>query len=699
MAHPFWIVHAAAALLLLITFWIVGLTVESVEFATTCYWWSLLGLASGFLQTHAKSLTARSLGSLLWVSGLIGILLTLGNTWQSAISIGMSGDLVWLMAIAVVAVLITYLVGRWWGEFYAALSFIAVPTLSLFGLSIPLIANLQVVIGIFAALVVGLFLVMTESLLVRWQKGQLGQVTPKFLLGYCWRLAVTGSALVLTIGLLLVPPATFLHGPLSVQLFRLPFIPFFQYTYGTAEFPELFTMPGGPINLPEIELFRVAGTTYPRWRVRTYAYYVGSGWRTSQIVEGGEVPDLRRSEDGIELRWAPQSRRQESIIKATVNPTISQTSALPVPGEVLSLRLPLLARGIALRTNSGCLQPLGNFRTPHYTVVAQPYPETLLSRRQAQRLTPLERQALSYFPPYLYRVRELALQVTANARTPYEKAKALETFLRTQYRYSISPPYLVGRNMDVVTFFLFEAREGACDWFASALALMCRVVGIPTRVVTGFYSDEVAPDGSLVIRASHAHAWVEAFIDGYGWITLDATPGDGRQRTNFWQALQQWLARRYRASLSNPQITWWFVALLWLLGMTPTMWWLGRRTWETYRPRPRWQALVRYYLAAVHYGQRKGLPLHPNATPWENARACAKVPRFSLAGKEAFRKLADLVVLVLYADQPLSRSELKAAKQWLRTFRREARLYARWFPSHSPLTWSWQTVRQWWKQI
>ncbi len=704
MAHPFWLVYGSAAVLLGIVFWIVGMTLENAAFALNCYVWSLVGLVSGYLQTHAKSAVGRGIGTLIWLGGLMGILTTLGNSWHLAVVSGASGDLVWLMAIAVVAVLVAYLVGRWWGEFYAALSFLAVPTLSLFGLTIPLIANIQVVFGIFAALVVGLFLVTTESLLLRWQRGQLGQVTPKFLVGYCWRLAVTGSAIVLTIGLLLVPPATWLHAPLTSQLLRLPFMPFFRYTYGTVEFPDLFTMPGGPINLPDVELFQVRGTTYPRWRVRVYAYYVGSGWRTSHALESLQFPEITRTPEFIELRWTGADKLPRDTVTAVVIPVNPRLQVVPSPGEALRLQLPLSARGIVMRTQSGCLQPFEplqppsiSFRADSYVVTARPIPETLPLRRDRKGLSEEERRALSYFPPYLYRVRELALQVTRGAKTPYEKAKALETFLQTQYRYSDSPPYLVGRNIDVVTFFLFEAREGACDWFASALALMCRAVGIPTRVITGFYSDEVLSDGSLVIRASHAHAWVEAYIDGYGWVTLDATPSDGRRRSNLLTALRQWLARRYRASLANPQITWWFVALLWMLAMVPTMWKLGRLGWESYRPRPRWQVIVRCYLVAVHYGRKKGLPLHPNATPWENAQAVAKVPRFPVIGKDALRRLADLTVAILYAEQKPTRSQVKEAKRLLKVFRQSARLYAQWFAPRKTFALPLQKVRRWWQ--
>mgnify|MGYP001626196239 CR=1 FL=1 len=698
MRQPFWVVYLAAALLLLIAFWVVGLATESFSFATVCYTWSLVGLLAAYLQSHSNSPVLRGTGTLLWLIGLLGIMGTVGDSWKAAVNAGASGDLAWLMIIAVVAVIVVYLVGRWWGEFYAALSFIVVPVLSIFGLSIPMIASAEVVFAVIASLVVGIFLVSIESLLIRWRKGQLGEVTPSLLLSYCWRLSVTGSATVLTIGLLLVPPATLIHTPLTQQLLRLPVLPFARFQYNAVEFPDLFTMPGGPIALPDVELFRVKGTDYSRWRVRTYAYYVGSGWRVSNEIEDPQLPTLKRNEQFLEMIWRPISKPSSPPIKATVSGSGDRVVALLSPGEALRLQVSVLANTIVLRTKSGCLQPIAPLRINAYNIVAVPIPENLPPKNSAS-LSPEERRVLSYLPPYLYRVRELAQQVTQNAETPYEKAKTLEAFLRTQYRYSDSPPYLVGHNVDVVTFFLFEAREGACDWFASALALMCRAVGIPARVVTGFYSDEVDTDGSLVIRANDAHAWVEAYIDGHGWVTLDATPSGDRNRLALWQALQRWLSMRYRASFASPHLIWWFVAALWLLGTVPTMLKLGRRAWEEFKPRPKWQVIVRCYLTAVQTAGRANLPVSLNATPWENAEACDRMPRFPVLGKKAFRELADLTVAVLYAGEEPTRATVKRAKRLLKIFLRQLRFYKRWFAPRQVKRISLQALRQIWERM
>lgn len=120
------------------------------------------------------------------------------------------------------------------------------------------------------------------------------------------------------------------------------------------------------------------------------------------------------------------------------------------------------------------------------------------------------------------RIRELALQVTANAPTPYDKAVAIEAYLKTQFAYTLDPGIT---SADPLAEFLFERRAGFCEYFASAMAVMLRTLDIPSRYVTGFLPGEYNDVGEdYIVRASDAHSWVEVFFPGYGWIPFDPTP-------------------------------------------------------------------------------------------------------------------------------------------------------------------------------
>jgi hypothetical protein len=121
------------------------------------------------------------------------------------------------------------------------------------------------------------------------------------------------------------------------------------------------------------------------------------------------------------------------------------------------------------------------------------------------------------------RIQALAVQVTRNAATPYDKTVALTNYLRSTYAYTLT---LTGKpGDDPLPHFLFETRAGHCEYFASALAVMLRTLGIPTREVNGFLPGEYNElGGDYIVRASDAHSWVEVYFPGSGWIAFDPTP-------------------------------------------------------------------------------------------------------------------------------------------------------------------------------
>src|SRR5262249_57890506 len=105
-------------------------------------------------------------------------------------------------------------------------------------------------------------------------------------------------------------------------------------------------------------------------------------------------------------------------------------------------------------------------------------------------------------------------------------SRVFETYLRTNYEYTLSPGS-VPLGQSPTEYFLFTLKRGHCEYFASALAAMCRSVGIEARVVAGYLANEYHPDrDSYIVRASDAHAWVEVNTGPGGWQRRDATPAD-----------------------------------------------------------------------------------------------------------------------------------------------------------------------------
>lgn len=119
-------------------------------------------------------------------------------------------------------------------------------------------------------------------------------------------------------------------------------------------------------------------------------------------------------------------------------------------------------------------------------------------------------------------VYELAATVSAAGTTPYEKAFAIQSWLLRNCRYTLDVEDQPA-NLDFVTHFLLDTKEGYCTYFASAMTVLCRMIGLPARYVEGYIAE---PDetGQAVVTGLQAHAWTEVYFSGFGWLTFDATP-------------------------------------------------------------------------------------------------------------------------------------------------------------------------------
>ena len=136
-------------------------------------------------------------------------------------------------------------------------------------------------------------------------------------------------------------------------------------------------------------------------------------------------------------------------------------------------------------------------------------------------------------------VRAYAKRMTGEANTPYEKIKLIETRLREDLSYSL---YSDDPDRDLSDF-LFKAKSGNCEYFATAAAVLLRSVGVPTRLVTGFLADDWNEYGKFFdVRQGQAHAWTEAYVAGSGWMTVDATPAGADTRGQ----KRKWLTRLSR---------------------------------------------------------------------------------------------------------------------------------------------------------
>jgi transglutaminase-like putative cysteine protease len=156
------------------------------------------------------------------------------------------------------------------------------------------------------------------------------------------------------------------------------------------------------------------------------------------------------------------------------------------------------------------------------------------------RFAPAADSNLLQLPPLDPRIARLAREITQGLEASESKARAVERHLRTSYAYTTELPE--EEMPDPLAHFLFERKKGHCEYYASAMAVMLRSLGIPSRVVTGFHGGELNPiSGWYVVRASDAHSWVEAYLES-GWTTFDPTPpAPAPRRASLWARVNHYI--------------------------------------------------------------------------------------------------------------------------------------------------------------
>ncbi len=157
----------------------------------------------------------------------------------------------------------------------------------------------------------------------------------------------------------------------------------------------------------------------------------------------------------------------------------------------------------------------------------------------ASPLNSAERYRYLDLPLIDVRIYTLARQWSGDG-APLDRALRIQSHLRSDFKYVLDGPEHPVR--DPLADFLFVRKEGYCEYFASAMAVMLRTEGIPARVATGFqtgYFNDVS--GLYVVRASDAHAWVEAWFEGRGWIAFDPTPPSSQTHASLFSRMNMYL--------------------------------------------------------------------------------------------------------------------------------------------------------------
>ncbi|MFB6164171.1 MAG: transglutaminaseTgpA domain-containing protein [Haloarculaceae archaeon] len=270
----------------------------------------------------------------------------------------------------------------------------------------------------------------------------------------------------------------------------------------------------GAISLSPDVRFTVHADEPAYWRVGAFDRYTGDGW----VRTGGTVAYPGRLAD-------PPGRAATLTQRVVVE---SRLAAMPAAWKPVSVGGD--AAGRTQVTDLSGVRPDRAFSSgATYTVE---------SRRPRATSTELNRAGTDYPEGIVDRYTQLPASTPdrvarktdrilerAGARTPYERARAIERWLQRNRGYSLD---VTRPDGDVAAAFLFDMREGYCTYFATTMVTMLRTQGVPARFVVGYTSGEHSGPDEWTVRGLDSHAWVEVYFPGVGWRKFDPTPAEPR---------------------------------------------------------------------------------------------------------------------------------------------------------------------------
>ena len=269
----------------------------------------------------------------------------------------------------------------------------------------------------------------------------------------------------------------------------------------------------GSIRLSPKVRFTVQSPRSSYWQTAAYDRYTGDGW-----VRTGNTNEY----DG-RLRGPPGSSRtlvQQVTAEGTIN-------ILPAAWKPVEIQGPIATQSQV--TMQGGIRPNVALREGEsYRVTSEvPLYTTEQLRRSGTDYPDDVEQAYLQLPDSTSdRVRARAADVAGGEDNPYDKAVAIEQYLESEKRYSLSVPQPSG---DIADNFLFEMDAGYCTYYATTMVVMLRSQGVPARFVTGYTPGQQVSEDEYVVRGLDSHAWVEVYFEDVGWVRFDPTPSGPRQ--------------------------------------------------------------------------------------------------------------------------------------------------------------------------
>jgi transglutaminase-like putative cysteine protease len=279
-------------------------------------------------------------------------------------------------------------------------------------------------------------------------------------------------------------------------------------------------------------VMRVKSTAYTYYRGIAFTHYNGHSWKVPE-----RQPDKKISTDPpVVISFPTESSSEKAVVqiytieKELPNVIFASWQPQEIYFPVQTIYVDQSRITPDREVINSLLSPFNLEKGMIYSVISYPtspgraQSEPFLNGIAPQKLKKLYAEYLQ-FPPLSNRLVRLTRQITRGARNPYEKAQRICRFLNSSFPYDLDIPPFPG-GAEVTDYFVFEQKRGYCEHFATAMAIMCRLEGIPSRIVTGYGPGTYNPiTGFYEVRNDDAHAWVEVYFWKAGWITFDPTPG------------------------------------------------------------------------------------------------------------------------------------------------------------------------------
>ncbi|WP_055107329.1 DUF4129 domain-containing transglutaminase family protein [Paenibacillus ihumii] len=308
---------------------------------------------------------------------------------------------------------------------------------------------------------------------------------------------------------------------------------------------------GGGFEFSYSPVMNVSSDVRSYWRGETRRIYTGTGWadlskegRDTEFYGGGPDSEPLVNRDAGKMK----TRRVEQIVTMQTDlsyPVLfggySISSVELLEEEAARPRMNWASREAELHWNGYRGADPGDDYPRRYKVVAEipliPVDELRqMSYDALYSSRSVDSEYLQIPSGFPQRVRDLAKEVTAEGSTPYEKMELLQAYLRQNYEYTNKPDLSRKQSEDFVDSFLFEIKQGYCDYYSTSMVMMARSLQIPARWVKGYAPGSMPSETMLQqypgmesgysVSNSDAHSWVELYFgEEYGWIPFEPTPG------------------------------------------------------------------------------------------------------------------------------------------------------------------------------